>query len=420
MAKPSISIIISAKNEAAHVEACLTSLLNQEASKPFEILFVDNNSTDDTWKLAQKFARRDLRIHILKEKKPGSPCARNRGAMEANGEVLVFTDADCTFAPDWLEKITTPLLKTKKHRLPIGAVGGQTLSALPNGRKMNQWERYADSLWHGWEQDRVAAFPGFLPWAPTCNFAVYADIFHELGCFDENWKTAGYDSDFCWRLVMNGFVIGYEPKAVLYHKRRPALRALLKQIEGYGYHNRALLRHYERLLRYSTMITRKERIESLFRRTKIAIKQTKSLEEARHRALDIVTTIASSKGAFRSTYKRIKAEKRLDPSRVGKSEVAKMVPAPFSQLQRAGWCYWKDPADLSDDGDLILFHPREREWMRLNETAWKIWEIKARGEQTETAAKALGQDDHDKDVLAEIDSFTLDLRKMGLLQNERN
>jgi len=418
VAKPKISVVISAKNEAAHVEACLRSLLAQKlVHGSFEILFVDNNSTDNTFKIAQKIAKEassKKQIKVLKEKKPGSPCARNRGAKESQGEILVFTDADCTFTPNWLKQITKALSKTANNRLPIAAVGGQTLSSITPGKPMKLSERYADALWHEWEQDRISAFPGFLPWAPTCNLAVSKKVFTLLGGFDESWN-AGYDSDFCWRLIMNGFVLAYEPSAVLYHKRRQTLKALLKQVESYGYYNRALLRHYEKLIRYNPVITRKERLESFFSRTKEALKHTKNMEDLRHRAIDIVVNIVSTKGALKSAYKKVKAEKRFDASRLGKSAATKILPVPYSHLQARGWCYWKTPADLKKEGELVLFHPKSKEWLHLNESAWKILEVKASGGQSEEAARALGQEENNPKVLEDIDSLTMDFHKTGLL-----
>ncbi len=418
MAKPSISVIISAKNEAAYIESCLKSLLAQKTRKNFEIILVDNNSSDNTYRLAQKIAKEDPRVRVFREKKAGMGCpyGRNRGAKESHAEVLLFTDADCTFTPDWVEKMAAPLLDWKKQRVPLGAVGGQTLSELPKGRKMALAERYADVLFHEWEKDSFSEFPGFLPWAPTCNLGVRRELFEALGCFDDN-LVAGYDPDFCWRLVMSGFTIAYIPDAVLFHKRRTSVKKFLGQMNTYSFYNSKLLAHYEKLFAYNPFLTRKERLENLVLRAKKSIEQTKTWEDLRHRGLDILVQAQAAKAALRASYKKIKIEKKLDRSRLGKSTAATdLLPKSYLSLQKKGWCYWKSPADISSDGELILFHPKKKEWLRLNETAWRVWEVKSNGGDSEAAVRALGQEDDNEEALSDIDALSWNLHQMGLLR----
>ena len=98
--KSKLTIIIPAYNEAAYIGDCLESLLSQESVRPFEIIVVDNNSDDSTAEIAKSIG-----VRVIKEIQPGVCAARQAGLEHATGNVIVSTDADCTYPPDWLKKI---------------------------------------------------------------------------------------------------------------------------------------------------------------------------------------------------------------------------------------------------------------------------------------------------------------------------
>lgn len=102
MTRPDVSIVIPAYNEARFIEACLKSLKNQDFSGSFEIIVVDNNSTDNTAALAKA-----LGATVIVEKTRGVCAARQAGTLAAQGEVVVSTDADTTFPSNWLSRIWT-------------------------------------------------------------------------------------------------------------------------------------------------------------------------------------------------------------------------------------------------------------------------------------------------------------------------
>lgn len=428
MARPIISVIISAKNEADRVKACFDSLSQQRSRYPFEVLLVDNGSTDGTFALARKLASRHENFYVLRERKPGSSSARNFGASKARGQVLVFTDADCRFAPGWLQEIARPLLKKNKeneNELPLGAVGGRTLSEFSSARP-SFVERYLDQLFHFWETDRLAAFPAFLPWAPACNLAVKKEIFDGLGGFDARWKNAAYDVDLCWRLVLCGFVLGYAPKAEVHHLRRHSLRGLTRQMANYAFYNHSLLSTYEKILRISSVSARRERILSRGRRAIGLAKETKTLRAAGFRGLDLLSLASSLKGGVQARVLGVRADPRFHPTRRGvlPPALAELLPPGYAHLHREGWSYWKENPAVSEQGsDLVLFRPRRGERFRLNSSAWKIWHVKSNGKaarspsrgQSEDAALALGQSIDDAEVLHDIDQCTMDLRTRRLL-----
>lgn len=96
---PRISVVIPAYNEEKRLPSCLSSLKKQ-TFKDFEIIVVDNNSTDKTAGIARTFSAR-----VVKEPIQGMTPARERGYKEAKGEIIARTDADATVPPDWLTQI---------------------------------------------------------------------------------------------------------------------------------------------------------------------------------------------------------------------------------------------------------------------------------------------------------------------------
>lgn len=412
-----VSVVISARNEAERLEGCIASLTAQKSRFPFEVHLVENNSTDGTYALARRLAKKypKLRLHVWKERRPGSPAARNHGARKALGKVLVFTDADCLFAPGWVENMARPLLKPAAY--PLAAVGGVTLGAYRKEGAPNLWERYSDAVFSFWEQDRLADFPAFLPWAPTCNLAVRADVFRALGGFDENWASAAYDVDLCWRLSLSGFVIGHAPKACVHHYRRATLTGLLKQMENYAFFNHFLLEEFRESLGLSGLRTQRERFLSRARRLRGLLSETRSLRALSFRGLDAVTSLASLAGSIEARVVKRPGDSRLAASRRGSlaPALARKLPRGYAHLHAQGWCYWKAPGDVNTDGDLILFRPKRSERYRFNEAAWRIWEVKSERGQSEDAAAALGQDRADPAVLKDIDQLTLELRTRRLL-----
>lgn len=411
-----MSVIISAKNEASRLEGCFASLRAQRTRIPFEVHIVDNNSTDGTYRLARKLAAKEKRaFFVWKQKKPGAPAARNFGARKARGQILVFTDADCTHDPRWLEELARPLLEPAPY--PLAAVGGFTKSAFRFRNRPNSLESYLDGLLSIWDAERLMPEPIFLPWAPVCNLAVRAEIFKGLGGFDERWRSAAYDVDFCWRLALCGFVCGFSPRAKACHLRRGSLRAFFRQMENYAYYNQALLSTYEKELDLSAFFTRTERLLHRGRRTLSLIKGTTNLKEARNRGLDALVNVATLKGALESQFTAQDGDPRLSATRRGitPKKLQPLLSRGYSHLHGRGWCYWKSPPDTDAGGDLILFQPKSGERYRFSEAAWKIWEVKAERGQSEDAALAMGKPVDDEAILREIDQTTLDLRTRRLL-----
>ncbi|HEY5820974.1 MAG TPA: glycosyltransferase family A protein [Propionibacteriaceae bacterium] len=94
------SIVVPAYNEAAYLGATLTSMQAQDFPGPYEIIVVDNDSSDDTGTVAASYG-----VRVVRESERGVCAARQRGCEAARGEIIVSTDADTIYPPDWLSTI---------------------------------------------------------------------------------------------------------------------------------------------------------------------------------------------------------------------------------------------------------------------------------------------------------------------------
>lgn len=102
--EPLISVIIPAYNVAPFLPRCLDSLLSQ-TWQHFELIVVDDGSTDDTAAIVDAYAARDPRVHVLHQQNGGVSSARNAGLAASHGELIGFADGDDWVKPDYLQRL---------------------------------------------------------------------------------------------------------------------------------------------------------------------------------------------------------------------------------------------------------------------------------------------------------------------------
>jgi GT2 family glycosyltransferase len=217
-AYPFVSIIVCSYNGAKTLAECLESLGKLDYPH-YEVILVDDGSTDNTREIAARFPS----VRYVHQTNHGLSHARNHGAAIAQGEIFAYTDSDCMADPDWLYYLLSTLLSGN-----YAGVGGPNVS--PPAQS--------------WVQACVAAAPGgpshvlltdtVAEHIPGCNMAWYRWAFENIGGFDPEYHKAGDDVDFCWRVQQAGHAIAFSPTAVVWHHRRFTLRAFRKQQEGYG------------------------------------------------------------------------------------------------------------------------------------------------------------------------------------------
>lgn len=99
-----ISVVIPAYNEENSIPNTLTSLANQKTKYDYEVIVVDNNSTDNTNSVSREFEKK-MNLKVIKETRKGRGSARKRGFDEATGNIIASTDADTVVSSHWIDAI---------------------------------------------------------------------------------------------------------------------------------------------------------------------------------------------------------------------------------------------------------------------------------------------------------------------------
>jgi len=215
------TIIVPVHNTAAHLEGCIAALLAQDYPRDqFEILMVDNNSTDGSHEI---LARADG-IRALAEATPGSYAARNRALREARGDVIAFTDSDCLPVPGWLQAIDRAF-----ERPSTQVVLGCRRPARESGliRLLTDYENKKDE--RVFSSDAAESYYGF-----TNNMAVRRATMDRYGPFVE--RPRGADTIFVRRVVEGEGcgAVTYEPSMRIAHAEMDGVRTYYRKMYTYG------------------------------------------------------------------------------------------------------------------------------------------------------------------------------------------
>jgi len=212
--QPEISVIIPAYNAEKTIGKCLKSLKNQNVKKGYEIIVVDDGSIDRTKQVVKKFRN----ILLLEQKHKGPAAARNLGAKNANGKILLFTDADCFAKKDWIKEMIKPF-ENKEIIGVQGAYGTKQKSIFARFAQFEIEERY----------DRMRK-NDYIDFIGSYSAGYKKDIFLKSGGFDESFPMAsGEDPALSFKLSELGYKMVFNPKAVVYHKHPDTLKKYLRQ-----------------------------------------------------------------------------------------------------------------------------------------------------------------------------------------------
>jgi len=197
-----ISIIVPAFNAEKTIPYCIKSLIAQKSKEKFEIIIVDDGSTDSTPTVVKKFKKAKL----ISQKNKGPAAARNNGVKHARGEIIVFVDSDCIAEKNWLEEMALPF----KNPKVVGVQGTyksrqrELIARFEQLRIMQRHERMQrqESI------DFIASFSA----------AFRKNAFLQVGGFDEAYPMAsGEDTDLSFKLAEKGRKMVFAPKAIVWH-----------------------------------------------------------------------------------------------------------------------------------------------------------------------------------------------------------
>lgn len=211
------SVIVATYNRAATIEICLNSLVNQNYPKDdYEIIILNNNSSDNTEEVIEKFIQDhpDTTIKYYFVPRPGQVYARQIGILAAQNEILSFTDDDAILCQDWLKEIE------KVFKLNEKAVGVAGKIVIKWDETPPDWvleyERQLGKLNYG---DEIKYEVGM--YMNAGNLSIKKDVLIEVGGFNPemvgDWLIGDGESGLWLRLKKNHCLIGWAPNALMEH-----------------------------------------------------------------------------------------------------------------------------------------------------------------------------------------------------------
>lgn len=223
----SISVVVPAYNAARTLASCLEALEGQTKRRDrYEIIVIDDGSTDRTAEIAQ---RHDVRL--IRQSNAGPAAARNRGAEAARGELLLFTDSDCAPAADWIERMVEPFTDPDV----VGAKGVYRTHQEALVARFVQLE-YEGKYQRMTSRDQI-------DFVDTYSAAYRRDLFLENGGFDVSFSTASVeDQELSFRLARKGYRLVFVPDAVVYHLHDTTVLEYWRRKFNIGYWKALLLR----------------------------------------------------------------------------------------------------------------------------------------------------------------------------------
>ncbi len=210
---PRVSVVIPTHNGAATLAACLESL-QASTLAPYEIVVVDDASTDHTAEIATRFNCRVIRV----AENIGAARAKNRGAAQATGDILFFTDDDVNVTRETLEQLAQAFADA-----PVAGVVGLLDAQIPfddfASNFKNLWMRFT---YERLPRERIGVFY-------TSIAAMRRETFQALGGFDENYRGASIaeDTEFGQRAWSAGHLLRLDPRVTATHCKRYTLRQVL-------------------------------------------------------------------------------------------------------------------------------------------------------------------------------------------------
>ena len=204
-----ISVVVTTFNRCAILPAAIESLLAQNTPElKYELIVVDNNSTDHTRQVVESFiARGHGNVRYVFEPKQGPSHGRNAGIANAKGEIIAFTDDDVRPEKDWLRNIKQAF----DSYTEVECVGGKILprwsSEPPRWLTVDHWSPLAIAD-HG---NRTIVSPAKTPicWS-TSNLSFRSSVFDRIGGFSPDFMRC-QDRELMWRFLRAGGQVIYAP-----------------------------------------------------------------------------------------------------------------------------------------------------------------------------------------------------------------
>ena len=242
----SVSILICTRNRADVLTATLDSVVQAAAAGPdcaYQLIIIDNNSTDHTAATIQdwlKAGHGPVSVISANESRPGLAAARNAALSHATGDLIVFTDDDCTMTPAYFHEV-------------IASYGDNSVPTIRGGRvELGDPQDLPYTIKTDDEMEVLTLEMNPSGFINGCNMTMNREAFRRIGLFDERFGAgarfrSAEDTDYLYRALIAGVHVEYVPNMTVHHFHgRRHYDAIRKLYAGYHFGNGALYAKYLR------------------------------------------------------------------------------------------------------------------------------------------------------------------------------
>ena len=228
-----VSIIIPAYNAAATIGRTLSALSKQNCFQPFEMIVVDDGSTDGTKEIVATFPT----VKYIRQDNAGPAAARNHGAKVALGEYLAFTDSDCIPHEDWVSQLMSGFGQQQ-----VGVVAGSY--GIANPQSVLARCICSEILWR-----HTHLMPDFPNAFGSYNFCVRKNVFDAVGRFNTGYRRAsGEDNDLSYKVTRSGWRIYFQRQALVDHFHPSGVFKYLKEPCRHGFWRVKMYKDHPRMI----------------------------------------------------------------------------------------------------------------------------------------------------------------------------
>lgn len=227
-----LSVVIPCYNAEDTLAEQLEALSSQRWDQPWEVVLADNRSTDRSREIAEGFRDRMPNLRIVEASaRQGQPYALNVGAEAAEGASLAFCDADDVVGDGWVAAIGDALTEHDfvACRWDVTRLNTDAVQRSRGNAQVDGLQPYTN--------------PPFLPHAGGGTLGVRRSVHLGVGGFDETLPVL-HDTDYCWRLQLQGVELHFVPEAVVHVRYRDTWRGIYGQARSYGAYNVLLYKRY--------------------------------------------------------------------------------------------------------------------------------------------------------------------------------
>ena len=224
-----VTVVIPAYNATKTIHDGLDSFARQSfPADEVELIIVDDESTDGTPEYIEHYVKdwggAHPRVRVLRQAHRGPAAARNLGAEAAQGEFLLFTDADCVPHVDWIKEMVAPFQSPG-----IAAVKGAYKT-----KQRSLVARFAQAEFEARYRQLAAAEYVDVVFSYSAGFR--REVFRTIGGFDTSFPVAdNEDTDLSYRVATAGYKIKFKPAAIIYHQHPATLKQYLRKKHSRAY-----------------------------------------------------------------------------------------------------------------------------------------------------------------------------------------